>query len=680
MPAPSLLLFTLGPVQDFIAAGRRTADLWAGSLLLSRLSEIALTVVAAQATILFPATASASQAAPGQAAVPNRFLAEVPAGTDVAALARAAEDAVRTHLRKAAVFAFGKMGLDVSGVEAAVSFVEVYWTAVPMDREAVAALYTDAQSTDAYGYLYRVIEGLSGSRRGLRSFSGRSESGYRCTLMPSQPAIELHGGASPGAVRAAWEKVAEGSNGRLRKGERLSAIALTKRFYPDFLRSSGVLTGGNDAAFPSTSTFAAADFMGAVLSAGALLEPLVEAYEQAAKDLRVHARFTEAALPGLAGQGGAFRHLSGRLLLGDDVTPEEIERDTGTPMTEQDLQPLNQARRVLLSAAGKVGIQTPSRYYAVLVLDGDKMGEWLSGTRAPEAFGGATGQARQQAISTALDRFALKDVPEIVEHEHLGRLVYGGGDDVVALLSFETALDAACAVSAAFRKALPGGTVSAGLVLAHHLTPLSQVLGAARAAEKRAKNSGRDRLCIVALKRSGAPSTAVVPWDDLGPVERFRDLIRGNRDRQVSTGLLYDLEDLRRRMSDLRPDVNDSLPIDALPMMKVEAQRLFERRVERLKTAAGQPHEQAAASAFDDTLGPMLEGSTNAALSLAGDRRRNGEALDAAAHRLVALAQARRAGPSSDPCGEASLLPTHPFDALLGQMAVAQFLGKGGDR
>lgn len=33
-----LFLFTIGPVQEFIAAARRTRDLWAGSQLLSELS------------------------------------------------------------------------------------------------------------------------------------------------------------------------------------------------------------------------------------------------------------------------------------------------------------------------------------------------------------------------------------------------------------------------------------------------------------------------------------------------------------------------------------------------------------------------------------------------------------------------------------------------------------------
>jgi len=37
LPKPAFLLFTIGPVQDFIATARKTQDLWAGSYLLSYL-------------------------------------------------------------------------------------------------------------------------------------------------------------------------------------------------------------------------------------------------------------------------------------------------------------------------------------------------------------------------------------------------------------------------------------------------------------------------------------------------------------------------------------------------------------------------------------------------------------------------------------------------------------------
>ena len=50
-----LLQISLGPVQDFIAAARRTRDLWFGSLLLSEISKAAAAAVSdAGGSLIFP--------------------------------------------------------------------------------------------------------------------------------------------------------------------------------------------------------------------------------------------------------------------------------------------------------------------------------------------------------------------------------------------------------------------------------------------------------------------------------------------------------------------------------------------------------------------------------------------------------------------------------------------------
>jgi CRISPR-associated protein Cmr2 len=41
---------------------------------------------------------------------------------------------------------------------------------------------------------------------------------------------------------------------------------------------------------------------------------------------------------------------------------------------------------------------------------------------------------RHLAISAALNDFALRAVPEVIESKHSGRVIYAGGDDVLAML------------------------------------------------------------------------------------------------------------------------------------------------------------------------------------------------------------------------------------------------------
>ena len=74
--------------------------------------------------------------------------------------------------------------------------------------------------------------------------------------------------------------------------------------------------------------------------------------------------------------------------------------------------------------------ETPSPFYAILLMDGDSLGELL--------------RKSGSAVSDALDRFT-RQVPDIVDR-HNGFLIYAGGDDVLALLPLEDALACAAAV------------------------------------------------------------------------------------------------------------------------------------------------------------------------------------------------------------------------------------------
>ncbi len=94
MKDKALLLFQFGPVQGFIAQAETAQDLWAGSDLLSKLTETVLKVLPEGAEEVFPA----KREGPG---LPNRVLAFVPRET-ATETARAMADALRTALREMA--------------------------------------------------------------------------------------------------------------------------------------------------------------------------------------------------------------------------------------------------------------------------------------------------------------------------------------------------------------------------------------------------------------------------------------------------------------------------------------------------------------------------------------------------------------------------------------------------
>ncbi|MCX8017886.1 MAG: type III-B CRISPR-associated protein Cas10/Cmr2, partial [Rhodocyclaceae bacterium] len=242
---------------------------------------------------------------------------------------------------------------------------------------------------------------------------------------------------------------------------------------------------------------------------------------------------------------------------------------------------LDQARKQLKTLFGT----RPETYYGLLMMDGDNMGAWLSASsphtpavresfhpqlreRLNARFDGdpnfvhyadsrrMPNPAWHMAISQALNHFALELAPAIVEREFLGKLIYAGGDDVLAMLSARDLLPAAALLRAAYSGDEPGkqgapdpqvcklkrsnngwasfdgrvlrlmgdkATASAGLVIAHHQAPLGAVMRALRAAEKRAKSlPGKNAWSLAVLKRGGGALFVTAPWGE--PLRLFEQL------------------------------------------------------------------------------------------------------------------------------------------------------------
>lgn len=117
-------------------------------------------------------------------------------------------------------------------------------------------------------------------------------------------------------------------------------------------------------------------------------------------------------------------------------------------------------------------------YYAVLCMDGDDMGQWVSGHKAPKLTGQLADKAANYfkehwkgalaadavqrplspsyhaALSESLNHFSLYAAGQIVE-KFSGQLFYAGGDDVLAILPAANALDCATALKCAFQGKMP---------------------------------------------------------------------------------------------------------------------------------------------------------------------------------------------------------------------------------
>ncbi|MHB1654317.1 MAG: Cas10/Cmr2 second palm domain-containing protein, partial [Desulfitobacteriaceae bacterium] len=150
----------------------------------------------------------------------------------------------------------------------------------------------------------------------------------------------------------------------------------------------------------------------------------------------------------------------------------------------------------------------PSAFYAMLLMDGDRLGAML---QEKEDMG--------KPVSEALAHFAEHVEEKVLLHS--GFLIYAGGDDVLAMLPVEGALQAAIDLRIAYQQAFQKifgkesiATISAAIIFAQHTLPLRDVLAQAHhVLDQVAKEEcGRDSLAVQILRSSGPGFRWSAPW------------------------------------------------------------------------------------------------------------------------------------------------------------------------
>ncbi|MDR0535614.1 MAG: type III-B CRISPR-associated protein Cas10/Cmr2 [Puniceicoccales bacterium] len=232
------------------------------------------------------------------------------------------------------------------------------------------------------------------------------------------------------------------------------------------------------------------------------------------------------------------------------------------------------------------------KYFAVLKFDGDSVGQWVSGEKTDNAC-----EKFHTGFSAALSKFALEEVPPIVK-EHDGFLIYAGGDDVLALLPADTALDCATKLRDAYREALdefkdketgapPDGSV--GIAIAHFKAPLQDVVHAASDAEKRKGKLNRSAVNVTLIKRSGG----ITLWDnkwDFAAIPLCDALAKAMSDDDASAKLPH------RIITLLAPYLDKSTPLvkstsatdfDVVKVVEKEIAHALSRQVSDRKTREG---------------------------------------------------------------------------------------------
>jgi CRISPR-associated protein Cmr2 len=501
-----LLALTVGPVQEFISAARRTRDLWFGSYLLSEISKATAKAVQGRgATPIFPAPRSDDELNPdSRLNVANVIVAELHDGLDPGDVAQTAKDAAHERWRTFAdpVFASHR----------AVVTSEIWEDQVDDVIEFYAAWVQHSPATYQADRA-RLMRLLAGRKRCCDFLPARGRAGV--------PKSSLDGLRE--SVLRPPQQWPDRSRRRLRlqEGEQLDVVALVKRTWSP--------TTGNPR-YPSVARVAADPWLRGV--GPERLRPVLEACNALGHDVlhaldtsdeRGHAHFGAFPFEGTAVFRSRHRDLQ-----------QEAEL-TGTA-----LAPLTRAVLQLTRGFGE-----PSPYLAVLVADGDRMGLALSQLDSAE---------RHRKLSQALAVFASK-AREVV-HRHRGVLVYAGGDDVLAFVPVDQCIACARGLHDSFRDALQPAsdadlTLSVGVSVAHFMEPLEDLLDYGRAAEKHAKQprpedgeqENRNALAVHVLTRGGGPVEIRANWSS-EPDQQLQTLATWIAARAVSGRVAYDLRQI----------------------------------------------------------------------------------------------------------------------------------------
>ena len=441
------------------------------------------------------------------------------------------------------------------------------------------------------GVLYPAVHDLAeralAAAKSVRPFKASAQLGWRCSLtgetewLTTDPAqLQRSYRQQTGTL---WARVAAKKPAWAKKGEHLGALPALKRLWPTLFaeevgRAVGGMVGEGAQRFVvSTHTMALAHQIDQWLKGGA---PGAEALASAMNGQPADAVAVAVALPRKLVREYARNpalELAKRLPALLDAADESEEERQGLDLKRLVEQTLGNA------GGGKARIET---YYGLLLMDGDHMGAWLAGgdehaisylqSFHPQVRDGFKQHASKQpllqqyaaqkralspnrhlAISGALSDFSLVVARHVVEGEHLGRLIYAGGDDVMAMLPVVDLLPAMQRLRVAYagddpahtdgdRKglALKNGyallnsprvglrlmrmmgeraSASCGAVVAHHQAPLAAVLRELHAAEQRAKGEGgRNAYSLTIIKRSGGALRVTAKFGE--PVALLNDL------------------------------------------------------------------------------------------------------------------------------------------------------------
>lgn len=436
---------------------------------------------------------------------------------------------------------------------------------------------------NVYPVLVKLAEKLLNVKKTVKKMNFIELKGNKCNLCGIYEILNLD-----------WKKLYK--NHIVLDNEKLCGICLTKRIFPKiYPEIIGLNVNLN---FPSVSEISVI-FSKRELFKNTQLRDIILKFIKKLKELGQELNydfFKSQTVPKL--QKEYENHelkdllkLDGQLLMEESFSNKYLKNEYGFENINEKY--LQEIKYYLKEIQKSIKIQ---KYYAILQVDGDNMGKWLEGKYNPK-IGKVIAKKIQENIqkidnckeilelnhvmspsihglfSRKLSEFALSKVKDIVENDCYGKLVYAGGDDLLALLPIDTVFKCAYFIVNAFKSFLgENATMSSGILITHCKYPFYLALQKVRELEKNAKRNylnKKNSFAIGLLTHSGAYRQFSYTWDLL---DSLLNLIKYFKEDKIPANLPYQYLYFVNSIYDNNPNIDFS---ELSNIFKTELQRLL---------------------------------------------------------------------------------------------------------
>lgn len=533
-----LVMLSIGPVQSMIAAARRSRDLWSGSWLLSELSKACAKSLANQgATLIFPYVEdNALLDINSEFSVGNKLqvIIEAQSVEELQRIIKQAKVDTKKRFLNEADSALKQLG------EASISDIrQQLWDDQKDGYLEIQAAWAkiDENSDNGYKQAVQKVAGALAARKATRDFAPAATNPYDASRMLPKSSLD---GAFETVISKSQNKLKQVTRKKLSlsDSEQLDCLGVVKRLgFDDKVEQ-----------FTPFTRVTAHAWIQEVLCNHDNLEQVKSIYNELVKlDAATRVR-------------GNKSPETGRSIYQDFAYDAQLLYPYRLDAAIQEWKQVDDAigdqlkllKEQLLPIWRKYG--EPYSYGAMLLADGDRMGELLDQAKTLD---------QHQQVTKALSEFA-ESVADTMR-QYNGHCIYAGGDDVLGFVPLDQAYDCSKQLSVSFEKKLAGvsqqlgvaksPTLSVGLAVCHITTPMSVIRDLAQQSEKNAKgdhikdnvSKRRNALNLLLSVRSGNDVSVRYQWTDIESLNAFKQWISLYVNKEIPSRVAYNIRDIHLR-------------------------------------------------------------------------------------------------------------------------------------